>query len=429
MSGTKQNGNNGTQARMMERKRVVVTGLGAVSPVGNDVETTWANLLAGTNGIETITSFDTSTMPIKVGGTVKDFDPKEYMHRKDARRLGPFIQYAIATAQQAVDQAGLDMASEDPTRVGLEISSALGGMDIIEAQANILDHKGYKGLNPTLIPACLINMGACFVGIQLGIQGPTHASVSACATGLTSIGEAMRRIIWGEVDVMLAGATESTMSPLAFGGFARLGALTNREDPNRAITPFDASRDGTVIGEGGGTLVLESLEHAQARQAPILAELVGYALTGDAHHITAPSPEGSGASRAMTNALQDADLSAEDIDYIVAHGTGTPLNDAGETKAVKRTFGEVAYDIPMTSIKSMTGHMLGAAGALSAVTVVQAMNDGKVPPTIGILEPDPNCDLDYVPNEARQVTVNCGMANAFGFGGQNASVIFKKWAE
>lgn len=412
------------------RSRVVVTGAGAVTPLGNDLDSTWDNMMDGVCGVETITKFDVEDMPVKIAGAVKDFDPSPYLSRKDARRLGPFIQYAMATAKQAVAQSGLDLSQEDPTRIGLEVSSALGGLTTIEEQSVLLAEKGYKSVNPTLIPATLINMAACFIGIDLNLQGPTNSAVSACATGLTSIGEAMRRIVWGEVDVMLAGATESTITPLAVVGFARLGALSTRNNtPHRAITPFDASRDGTVIGEGAGMVVLESLEHAQARGANILAEVVGYAMTGDAHHIAAPAPDGRGASRAMGNALKDAGLAGSEIDYIAAHGTGTPLNDASETKAVKAVFGETAYDTPISSIKSMTGHMLGAAGAASAVVIMKAIQAGKIPPTIGLLEPDPACDLDYVPNEAREADVTYAMANAFGFGGQNASVIFKKWEE
>ena len=412
------------------RKRVVVTGVGAITPLGNDLRVTWDNMMQGVCGVEKITAFDATELPTQIAGAVKGFDPTLYMQRKDARRLGPFIQYAMATAKQAVEQAGLDFSQEDPTRIGLEVSSALGGLTTIEEQAVLLAEKGYKSVNPTLIPATLINMAACFIGIEMNIQGPTNSAVSACATGLTSIGEAMRRIVWGETDVMLAGATESTITPLAVVGFARLGALSSRNDtPHRAITPFDASRDGTVIGEGGATLVLESLEHAQARGATILAEVVGYAMTGDAHHIAAPTPDGRGASRAMANALKDAHLAAHQLDYIAAHGTGTPLNDASETKAIKTVFNEAAYDIPISSIKSMTGHMLGAAGAASAAIIIKAMHEGKIPPTIGLLEPDPDCDLDYVPNQAREHNITYAMANAFGFGGQNASVIFKKWPE
>lgn len=410
------------------RRRVVVTGMGAVTPIGNDVPSTWESMMKGVCGVERITAFEAADLPTKIAAAVKGFDPSPYMSRKDARRLGPFIQYAMAAAKQAIAQADLDLSQEDPTRIGLEVSSALGGLTTIEEQCVLLAEKGHKSVNPTLIPATLINMAACFIGIELNLQGPTNSSVSACATGITSMGEAMRRIVWGEVDVMLAGSTESTITPVAVVGFSRLGALSSRNDtPHRAITPFDASRDGTVIGEGGAVVLLESLEHAQARGAKILAEVVGYAMTSDAHHIAAPAPDGRGASRAMKNALLDAGLVGSQIDYIGAHGTGTPLNDASETKAIKLVFGEAAYDIPASSIKSMTGHMLGAAGALSAVAVIQSMQTGHIPPTIGLLEPDPACDLDYVPNQARSAGVTYGMANAFGFGGQNASIIFKKW--
>jgi len=410
------------------QSRVVVTGMGAVTPIGNDLPSTWESMMNSVCGVEKITAFEAGNLPVKIAAAVKGFDPGLYMNRKDARRLGPFIQYAMAAARQAIAQAGLDLSREDPTRIGLEVSSALGGLTTIEEQSVLLAEQGYKSVNPTLIPATLINMAACFIGIELNLQGPTNSSVSACATGITSIGEAMRRIIWGEVDVMLAGATESAITPVAVVGFSRLGALSSRNDtPHRAITPFDASRDGTVIGEGSAIVILESLEHAQARGAKILAEVVGYAMTGDAHHIAAPAPDGRGASRAMRNALGDANLAGPEIDYIGAHGTGTPLNDASETKALKTVFGEAAYDIPLSSIKSMTGHMLGAAGALSAVAVIQAIQTGQVPPTIGLLEPDPACDLNYVPNQPQAVDVTYGMANAFGFGGQNASIIFKKW--
>jgi 3-oxoacyl-[acyl-carrier-protein] synthase II len=410
------------------RKRVVITGMGAITPLGNDVETTWENMMQGVSGIERIAAYEKMGLPVQIAGPVKDFDPSLYMNKKDVRRLGPFIQYAIAAARQAVEQAGLNLSQEDPTRIGLEVSSALGGLPTIEEQSVKLYGEGYKSINPTLIPSTLINMAACFIGIELNLQGPTNAPVNACATGVTAVGEAMRRIVWGDADVMLAGATESTLNPLAVAGFARLGALSTRNDtPTRAITPFDASRDGTVIGEGGAVLVLESLEHAQARGAKILGEIVGYAMTGDAYHIAAPAADGHGAIGAMRNALRDARLEANQINYIAAHGTGTPLNDASETKAVKAVFGEAAYDLSISSIKSMTGHTLGAAGAIACVTILKAMDEGRVPPTAGLLEPDPDCDLNYVPNEPQAQTLEYAMANAFGFGGQNASIVLKRW--
>jgi len=410
------------------RKRVVITGMGAVTPLGNDLASTWQGLRDGVCGVERITAFDELDLPVKIAATVKGFDPDPYMSRKDSRRLAKFIQYGLASARQAVEAAGLDLAAEDPTRIGAEMSSALGGLPIIEEQSVVLHTKGYKRLNPTLIPATLINMAACFLSIDMHILGPVSAPVAACATGIAAVGEAMRRIVWGDADVMLAGAAESAVNPLALAGFSRLGALTRRDDtPKQAITPFDAGRDGTVIGEGAAVLVLESLEHAQARGAAILAEVVGYALSADAYHIAAPAPEGTGAARVMNGALQDANLQPAQISYIVAHGTGTPLNDASETQAVKATFGEAAYDIPLSSIKSMTGHMLGAAGALSVVAMVEAMRHSLLPPTIGLTHPDPDCDLDYVPTQVRPAQVEYAMANAFGFGGQNAGIVLKKW--
>lgn len=417
-----------TMAANGNRTRVVVTGMGAVTPLGNDLSSTWAGLVAGRCGVERITAFNPADLPVKIAGEVKNFDPTVYMDKKEARRLGSFIQYAVAAAHQAVGQAGLNLAQEDPTRIGLEISSALGGLTTIEDQSVLLSQQGYKRVHPTLIPATLINMASCFIGIDLNIQGPAHSSVTACATGISSLGEAMRRIVWGDAEVMLAGATESAITPLAFAGFSRLGALSARNNtPHRAITPFDLHRDGTVLGEGAAVMVLESLAHAQARGAIILAEVAGYAMTSDAYHLAAPEPDGKGATRVMVNALRDARLTAGQIDYITAHGTGTPLNDTAETKALKAAFGEQAYGIPVSALKSMTGHMLGAAGALSAVAIVQAMGAGIVPPTIGIETPDPDCDLDYVPDRARAKAVTYGMANAFGFGGQNACIIFKKW--
>lgn len=411
-----------------DKTRVVVTGMGAVTPLGNDLPSTWAGLVAGRCGVERITAFNPADLPVKIAGEVKNFDPTLYMDKKEARRLGSFIQYATAATYQAIEQAGLNLADEDPARVGLEMSSALGGLTTIEEQSVLLAQQGYKRVHPTLIPATLINMVPCFIGIDLHIQGPTHSSVTACATGISSLGEAMRRIVWGDAEVMLAGATESAITPLAFAGFSRLGALSARNDtPHQAITPFDLHRDGTVLGEGAAVMVLESLAHAQARSATILAEIVGYATNADAYHLAAPEPDGKGAARVMVNALRDAGLQAGQIDYIVAHGTGTPLNDTAETRAIKAVFGQQAYRIPVSALKSMTGHMLGGAGALSAVAIVQAMIKGIIPPTTGLETPDPDCDLDYVPAQARAQAVTYGMTNAFGFGGQNASIIFKKW--
>jgi 3-oxoacyl-[acyl-carrier-protein] synthase II len=312
--------------------------------------------------------------------------------------------------------------------VGIEIGSAIGGADVVEEQRLVLEAQGAKRVNPASIPALLINMPGCFVAIHYDIRGPVNASVTACATGISGIGEGMRRIVWGDADVMLVGGTESAITPLTVSAFGRLTALSRRNDtPKQAITPFDANRDGTVVGEGAGVMVLETVEHAQARSARILAEVKGYALTSDAYHISSPRADGTSAARAMSNALKDGHIEPHEVDYLAAHGTGTPMNDATETKAIKAAFGETAYDLAISSIKGMTGHTLGAAGAISAIAAVKAMHEGFIPPTINLETPDPECDLDYVPNKPRQAEVNVAVANGFGFGGQNASVVLKKW--
>ena len=412
------------------RKRVVITGLGTVNPLGNNPDTFWQAMMQGECGVETITQFDTTRFPCTVAAFVKDFDPLDYMEKRDVRRMSPFLHFAVAAAQQAIEQSGLDFSREDPTRLGVEIGAAIGGADVVENQRLVLEEFGAKKVNPTVIPALLVNMPGCFVAIQHNLQGPVSTSVSACATGISGIGEGMRRIVWGDADVMLAGGTEAAITPLVISAFGRLTALSGRSDtPKRSITPFDAGRDGTVIGEGAGVMVLESLEHALARGANILAEVKGYSLTSDAYHISSPREDGSGAARAMSNAIKDAGLTPEDIDYIGAHGTGTQMNDAIETKAIKTTFGESAYDVAISSIKSMTGHTLGAAGALSAIAAVQAMHNGYIPPTINLQTPDPACDLDYVPNTPRQADVKVAMVNGFGFGGQNVCLVMQKWTE
>lgn len=416
------------QRKTIELQRVVVTGLGAVTPLGHDVDQTWRNLLAGVSGVGLLGGFENVDLPTRLAAEVKDFDPAAHMDRKDARRVGRFIQFAVACSRQALTSAGLDLATVDPTRVGLDVSSALGGVTTIEAQSIRLHEHGPRRVNPTLIPATLISMAPAFVALELGIKGPANASVMACATGLAAIGEAARRIALGEMDVMLAGAAESLMTPLAFIGFGRAGALSTRDDtPTRAITPFDAARDGTVIGEGGAVLLLESLAHARKRGASILAEVVGYGLSVDAYHLAAPDPEGRGASLAMQRALESAAVAPHQLNYIAAHGTGTILNDAAETKAVRRTLGPAADQVPLSSIKSMCGHMMGASAALSCIAIIKAMAEGWVPPTLGLDRPDPVCDLDYTPNQARRLQVDLAMANAFGFGGQNASLILQRY--
>lgn len=413
-----------------KRRRVVVTGMGMVSPLGNTLADSWAAMMAGECAIEPISKFDTNGFPCSVAAFVKDFDPANYMDKRDARRMANFLHFAVAAAQEAITSAKLDLSLEDPTRVGIEIGSAIGGADVVEEERLNLEQHGLKKVNPATIPALLINMPGCFIAINYNIRGPVNASVTACATGISGIGEGMRRIVWGDADVMLAGGTESAITPLTVGAFGRLTALTKRSDtPKKCITPFDANRDGTVVGEGAGVVVLESLEHAQARGARILAEVKGYSLTSDAFHISSPREDGSSQARAMQRALQDGSLDPQQVDYIGAHGTGTPLNDAIETKAIKTALGEAAYNVAISSIKSMTGHTLGAAGALSVIAAIQAMQTGCLPPTINLETPDPECDLDYVPNLARPAEVKVAMVNGFGFGGQNASVVLKKWEE
>ncbi|MCB9079861.1 MAG: beta-ketoacyl-ACP synthase II [Anaerolineaceae bacterium] len=410
------------------RRRVVVTGLGAVTALGKNLELTWTGMMNGECGVEPITHFDTTDFPCTVAAAVKDFDPLDYLDKRDARRMSPFLHFAVGAAQQAIQDAGLDLSQEDPTRMGVEIGSGIGGSDVVEEQRMILQEKGVRKVNPATVPALLVSMPACFVAITNNFRGPVNASVSACATGVAGIGEGMRRIVWGDADVMLVGGTDAAITPLVIGAFGRLTALSNRSaTPKKAITPFDASRDGTVIGEGAGVLVLESLEHAQARGAKILAEVKGYSLTSDAYHISSPREDGSGAIRAMSNALKDSGLKADQITYLAAHGTGTPINDPLETQAIKATFGEAAYDLAISSIKSMIGHTLGAAGALSAVATIKGMQEGYIPPTINLETPDPDCDLDYVPNEPRRAEIKAAMVNGFGFGGQNASVVLKSW--
>ncbi|MBN1991453.1 MAG: beta-ketoacyl-ACP synthase II [Anaerolineae bacterium] len=411
------------------RRRVVVTGMGMVSPVGNDVESSWQAMMKGECGVEPITRFDTTDFPCTIAAFVKDFNPLAYMDKRDARRMAPFLHFAVAAAQQAVATAGLDFSLEDPTRVGIEIGSAIGGADVVESQRLVLEAQGAKRVNPAAIPALLINMPGCFVAIHYNIRGPVNASVTACATGISGIGEGMRRIVWGDADVMLVGGTESAITPLTVSAFGRLTALSRRNDtPQRAITPFDANRDGTVVGEGAGVMVLESLEHAQARGARILAEVKGYALTSDAYHISSPREDGSSSARAMRNALLDGRIEPHEVDYVAAHGTGTPMNDVTETRAIKIALGEEAANkVAISSIKSMTAHTLGAAGAISAIAAVKAMHTGFIPPTINLDTPDPACDLDYVPNQPRQAQVNVAIVNGFGFGGQNACVVLKKW--
>lgn len=408
--------------------RVVITGMGAITPLGLSVDDFWQGVTAGKSGVGPITQFDASGHVVRIAAEVKGFDPLDYLDRREARRMARFTQFAMAATRQAMDDAGLDMAKEDPRRVGLEIGSAVGGMSIIEEQAQLLQRRGPRRVKPTFVPTVLANMAPCHIAILLGIKGPTNAPVAACTTGIIAIGEAMRRLQRGDVEGMIAGGTEWATTPLGVAAFGRIGALSRRNDePERACRPFDAERDGTVMGEGAAIVVLETLEHARRRGAEILAEVIGYGLSEDAYHIAAPDPTGDGAAWAMSLALEDAGMTPGEVSYICPHGTGTLLNDISETKAIKTAFGEDAYRIPISSIKSMVGHMLGAAGGISVIATVKAIQDSLVPPTINLETPDPECDLDYVPSVARTVQVDAAMANALGFGGQNASLLVRRF--
>ena len=409
-------------------KRVVVTGLGAVTPVGQDVLTMWNNLLAGVSGVGRITSFDPAAFTSQIAGEVKGFDPAAHLSPKEIKRTERFVQFAIAASKQAVADAGLDVSKEDPFRAGVLIGSGMGSLGLIEQQHSVLLAKGPSKLTPFLIPMIIVNMAPGHVAIDLGLKGPNSCTATACASGAHGVGEAFRIVQHGDADIMLAGGTESCITPLAVGGFCALMALSKRNDaPPKASRPFDKERDGFVIAEGAGVMVLEELEHAARRGARIYAELVGYGRTADAYHMTAPDPEGAGAARAMANALADAKLTPEQVSYINAHGTSTELNDKIETLAIKRVFKEHAKRVAVSSTKSMTGHMIGAAGGVEAVISCLAITHGVLPPTINYEHPDPECDLDYIPNQARKASVEVALSNSLGFGGHNATVIFKSF--
>jgi 3-oxoacyl-[acyl-carrier-protein] synthase II len=412
------------------KHRVVITGLGVVSPIGNDINTFWNNLIAGTSGVGPITRFDASEFPTRIAAEVKDFDPLNYIDKKEARRTDRFIQFAIASSKMALAHAGIDMAKEDPTRVGVYIGSGIGGLNTLEEQHRTLLDRGPKRVSPFFIPMMIANMASGQVSISIGAKGPSSSAVSACATGTHSIGDAFKILQRGDADVMIAGGTESTITPLAFAGFSSMGALSRRNDePQKASRPFDAERDGFVMGEGSGVLVMETLEHALKRGADIIAEVVGYGMTGDAYHLTSPAPEGEGAKRSMMMAMRDAGLKPEDIDYINAHGTSTDLNDKFETMAIKGAFGEHAYKLAISSNKSMIGHLLGAAGGVEAVATALTLKHQIIPPTINYEQPDPECDLDYVPNEARKAVVRAALSNSLGFGGHNATIALKRYED
>ena len=410
--------------------RVVITGIGAVTPLGHTWPETWANMIAGKSAGQRITHYDPTGFPTEFACSVRDFDSLAYFGAKEAKRLGAVTQYAFASTIQALDQAGLDLAQMDMDRVGMEMGSAFGGLDILEEQVIILRDKGPRRINPTIAPAVLISTTPSYIAIRLGITGPVDSRMTACATGISSLGEAAYRLQRGEADVMLAGGTDAFQTPLMLASFSRLGAMSTRnEDPASACRPFCNTRDGMILGEGAVVMVLETEAHAKERGATILAEINGYGLTSDAYNLAAPDPSGRGAARAMRMAMNQAHIEGEDIDYICAHGTGTRLNDSSETEAIKIALGEAAYDTRVSSVKSMVGHMMGAAGTMSAATIVGAIQESLVPPTINYHEPDPLCDLNYVPNKAEARHVDVGMCSAFGFGGQNASMVVRRFVE
>jgi len=411
-------------------KRIVITGLGCISPVGNDVPTTWQSLIDGKSGAGPLTRYDTSGFKTKISAEVKNFDGKDIFGYRESRRLDPYARYAIASTLEAQQNAGLKIDDQNRTKIGVVIGTGIGGMSTLFRELKIFDEKGPRAVSPFMVPMMIADSAGSLVAIRLGIRGPNMAVVTACATGTNAIGEASEIIRRDHADVMFAGGSDSVFLPVAMASLSRMTALSKRNDePERASRPFDLDRDGFVMGEGAGVLVLESLEHAQERGARILAEITGYGCTNDAFHISAPAENGSGAAECMQQALDRAGLSVSDIDYINAHGTSTLLNDKSETAAIKTVFGEQAYNIPISSTKSMTGHMLGAAGALEAIVCVKTLQDGILPPTINYETPDPECDLDYVPNTARSVQVKHVMSNSFGFGGHNATIIISQYSE
>ena len=414
----------------MTAQRVVITGVGAVTPIGNTAEEFWASLLQGRSGIGPITRFDTTGYPTRIAGELKGFDPLKYIDKKDDRKLDPYLKYAVACAQMAVDDAALKTDQLDGTRFGVLVGSGIGGITTLLDSHAVLLAKGPDRVSPFFIPMLIINMAPGLISMRFGARGPNSSVVTACATGNHAIGDAMKIIQRGDADVMIAGGAEAIIIPLTIAGFCQMKAMSTRNDePTRASRPFDAGRDGFVCGEGGGLVILESLAHAVRRGARIYAEVSGYGMTGDAHHMTAPDPEGDGAARSMAAALRDANLEPSAVGYINAHGTSTPYNDKFETLAIKRVFGDHARKLAVSSTKSMTGHLLGAAGGIEAIATTLALHHGILPPTINYETPDPECDLDYVPNQARTQDVDVALTNAFGFGGTNATLALTKYRE
>jgi len=420
----------------VERRRVVVTGLGALTPLGNTAEEFWAGLVQGRSGIGPITKFDAHAKdahgayryPTRIAGEIRNFDPLSFVDKKEARRLDPYLQYAVASSVMAVQDAGFDLAKIDGARFGVIVGSGIGGITTLLDGEHILQEKGPERVSPFLIPMLIVNMASGLISMRFGAKGPNTSVVTACATGNHAIGDAFKVIERGDADLMIAGGAEAIIVPLTMAGFCAMKAMTNRnDDPPRASRPFEADRDGFVPSEGAGIVVLEALEHARRRDARIYAEIVGYGASADAHHMTAPDPDGDGALRAMAGAMRDAGLEPTAIGYINAHGTSTPYNDKFETIAIKRLFGEHAGRLAVSSTKSMTGHLLGAAGGVEAIATALALHHGILPPTINYEKPDPECDLDYIPNQARKQDVDFALSNAFGFGGTNATLAFKKY--
>ncbi|WP_066054800.1 beta-ketoacyl-ACP synthase II [Robertmurraya korlensis] len=411
----------------MTKRRVVVTGVGAVTPVGNNVETAWNNVLAGVSGVGPLTRLNADEYPAKVAAEVKDFQVEDFIDKKDARKMDRFTHYAVAAAKMAVEDSGLEINDSNSHNIGVWIGSGIGGMETFESQYETFLSRGYRRVSPFFVPMMIPDMATGQVSITLGARGFNSCTVTACATGTNSIGDAFKVIQRGDATAMVTGGAEAPITKMSVAGFCANTALSTNPDPSKASRPFDLNRDGFVIGEGAGIVVLEELEHALARGAKIYAEIVGYGATGDAYHITAPAPGGEGGARAMKMAINDAGLNVEEVDYVNAHGTSTDYNDRFETLALKEVFGEHAYKLAVSSTKSMTGHLLGAAGGVEAIFSVLAIKEGMIPPTINYETPDPECDLDYVPNEARKQEVQVAMSNSLGFGGHNATIVFKAY--
>jgi len=412
----------------MDKKRVVVTGLGMITPLGIGVEDSWNSLIAGRPGIRRITHFDSSNFPTQIAGEVEGFNPEDYIEPKDIKKMDRFIHFAIAAAKMAINDSGLKITDSNAEKVGVVVGSGIGGLHAIEHYHSVFLEKGPRGISPFFIPMLVINLASGQISIKIGAKGPNSAVATACATGSHSIGDAYKIIQRGDADAMIAGGTEAVITPLGIGGFNAMKTLSTRNDePEKASRPFDIDRDGFVMGEGAGIVILESLESAMDRGAKIYAEIVGYGMTADAYHITAPAPGGEGAARCMKITLKDGSVNPSEVDYINAHGTSTKYGDEIETNAIKTVFGEHAYKVAISSTKSMIGHLLGAAGGVEAVIVILSIYNDIIPPTINLDKPDPKCDLDYVPYKSRRMTVNYALSNSFGFGGTNACLLFKKF--